>query len=113
LLDALDAAPDAEEARLRLRGVLRRIAEGFWCLFLCRGSWRLAAVQVWFTGGAHRDYLILRRAATGGAVGDRPAQWWARSFADVAAPGDLDLRRPADARRLERVLAAVPLDGLA
>jgi DNA invertase Pin-like site-specific DNA recombinase len=112
LLDAVDTAPDAEEARLRLRAALRRIAEGFWCLFLARGSWRVAAVQVWFTGGARRDYLIVHRAATGGAVGERPSRWWARSLADVAAPGELDLRRPEHARRLEKALAGVDLAGL-
>jgi hypothetical protein len=31
-----------------------------------RGSLRLAAVQIWFAGGARRDYLIGHRGATGG-----------------------------------------------
>jgi DNA invertase Pin-like site-specific DNA recombinase len=113
LLDALGSAPDPEEARLRLRARLRQIAEGFWCLFVARGSWRLAAVQVWFTGGAHRDYVILHRPGTGGAVGARPARWWVRSLADVAKLGPLDLRKREDARRLEAFLLTLDLDGLA
>jgi DNA invertase Pin-like site-specific DNA recombinase len=112
LLDVLDAAPDAEEARVRLRAALRRVVEGVWCLFVGRGAVRVAAVQWWFTGGARRDYLILRRAATGGAVGGRPAQWWCRSLAEAAAPDGLDLRRSDHAARLEAVLADVDLAAL-
>src|SRR5262249_13735099 len=88
---------------------LRRIVEGVWCLFIGRGSLRIAAVQVWFTGGACREYLILHRAATGGSVGVRPARWWARSLAEVVAPGDLDLRRREDAQLLEAGVATVDL----
>jgi hypothetical protein len=84
LVEALDKAPDQTEARIKLRSAVRRIVEGVWCLFIARGAQRLAAVQVWFTGGAHRDYLILHRAATGGAVGVRPARWWVRSLASAA-----------------------------
>lgn len=110
LLDAINAAPDEEEAHTRLRAALRRIVEEIRCLFVSRGSMRIAAVQVWFTGGAHRDYLILHRGATGGSVGVRPAQWWARSLAEVA-PGDLDLRRDEDVKALETALATVELSG--
>jgi hypothetical protein len=106
LLEALDAAPDAEEARVRLRAALRRVCEGFWTLFVTRDVPRhsLAAVQVWFTGGAHRDYIILHRPATGGAVGTRPARWWARSLAGVVKEGALDLRDKTHAARLEQAL---------
>jgi hypothetical protein len=110
LFDAIEAAPDAEEARVRLRGCLRRVVEGIWCVFVGRGSRRLAAVQVFFTGGARRNYLILHKPATGGSVGVQPARWWARSLAEVAAPGDLDLRNPEHAKELEAVLATLPLE---
>src|SRR5262249_27339128 len=96
LLDALEAAPNAEEAHLRLWSVLRRIVEGIWCLFVVpggrkrpgrkateRGNRRLAAVQVHFTGGKRRDYLILRQGATGGSVGARSAQSRVWSLSDV------------------------------
>jgi DNA invertase Pin-like site-specific DNA recombinase len=112
LLDVLDNAPDPEEARVRLRSALRRITEGIWCLFVGRGAWRIAAVQLWFTGGAHRDYIIFHRPATGGAVGERPAQTACESLARVA-PGKLDLRKPEDARELEAALLALDLEGVA
>jgi DNA invertase Pin-like site-specific DNA recombinase len=112
LLKALDTAPDAEEARVKLRAALRRMVEGCWCLFVARGATRLAAVQIWFAGGAHRDYLILHKAATGGSVGVRPIRWWARSLGEVS-PGKLDLRRREDVRQLEVALATADssLDG--
>jgi DNA invertase Pin-like site-specific DNA recombinase len=109
LLAALKKAEDQADARARLRGALRRVAESIWCLFVARGAQRLAAVQVFFRGGARRDYFILHRPATGGAVGARPARWWAHSLADVAALGKLDLRKPANARRLEKALLAADL----
>jgi hypothetical protein len=110
LLDVLDAAPDPEEARVRLRAALRRIVETIRCVFVGRGRWRLAAVQLWFTGGSHRDYLIVHTGATGGSVGTRPSEWRACSLpADVGAEG-LDLRRGADARGLAKTLAGVDLD---
>jgi hypothetical protein len=108
LLDALRAAPDAVESRVRLRAALRRIVESIWCLFVARGSLRLAAVQIWFTGGAHRDYFILHRPAQGGSIPSRPAQWWARSLAEVT-PGELDLRNRKHAASLERALTKANL----
>jgi hypothetical protein len=114
LIDALDNAPDAEEARVRLRAAVRRVVESVWVLTVRRGHERLAAVQLWFADGKkHRDYLILHRPATGGSVGTRPARWWVRSLAEVARPGDLDLRRREDARALEVDLATLVPEDLA
>jgi DNA invertase Pin-like site-specific DNA recombinase len=113
LLDAVEGAPDQDEARVRLRSALRRVAEGVWCLFLARGVVRVAAVQVWLTGGAHRDYLIVHRPATGGAAKSRPSRWWARSLTQDAVPGSLDLRRREDAQALARVLEKLDLAALA
>jgi hypothetical protein len=117
LLDVLAAVPDEAEARIRLRAALRRVVDGVWCLFVARGSMRLAAVQIMFTGGGRRDYLILHRRAVGGRAaaladtpGGWPARWWARSLASVA--GGLDLRRPEDAAELEQVLLAIGLQEL-
>jgi DNA invertase Pin-like site-specific DNA recombinase len=112
LLDAIDAAPDQEEARVRLRAALRRIVSGVWCLFVARGASRLAAVQVWFTGDGHRDYLILHKPATGGSVGVRPARWWVRSLPPaLAGTTQFDLRKPGQAADLEQaLLAADPTD---
>lgn len=113
VLEALEQAPNQDEARLRLRAALRRVVEGVWCVFAAVGSWRMAAVQVRFAGGAHRDYFILHRGATGGAVGSRPAQTWVQSFKDVAVKGELDLRDKAHAARLASALEAVSPEKLA
>lgn len=113
LLAALDAAPDPADARLRLRGVLRRLVEEIRLLVVPRKTNRLAAVQVWFAGkGRCRTYLVLYRRPQSNGVVRKEGGWWARSFADVAAPDGLDLRDPGHARRLEAALARLDLTGL-
>jgi DNA invertase Pin-like site-specific DNA recombinase len=113
LRTALESAPDPEQARLRLRAVLGRVVESIPCLFVARGWDRIATVQVWFADGKqHCDYIIYHRPAITGAVESRPAQSWRRSLTDAAALGPLDLRQPADAQRLERLLSVIDLDGL-
>jgi hypothetical protein len=105
LADALDGAADPQEARLRLRTLLRRMIDSIWMLVIPRGRDRLAAVQVWFAGGKrHRDYLILHRPPKANARSRTPGGWWCRSLADAVSPGDLDLRRPEHARQLEQAL---------
>lgn len=107
LAEALETAPAPEDARLRLRTALRRIVDGVWLLVVPRGRDRLCAVQVWFAGGKrHRDYLIFYRAAGN----CRPSSWWARSLADVATLGPLNLRNAEHAVRLEAALLAAPMD---
>jgi DNA invertase Pin-like site-specific DNA recombinase len=109
LLDVLDAAPDPTVARLRLRSVLRRLVAGIWCLFLHDGLWRIAAVQIWFTGDGHRDYLILHRGAGGGNVPRREPVLTVSSLAEKTAAGPLDLRKREDAERLDRELGKLSL----
>jgi DNA invertase Pin-like site-specific DNA recombinase len=109
LLEAVEAAPDLEDARVRLRGALRRVVEGIWCLFTVKGTLRIAAAQVWFKGDGHRDYLIVHRPATSGVAGRRASSWERRSLADAAALGRLDLRNKEHARRLEKALLAAGL----
>ncbi len=112
LVDALRNAPDPEAARVRLRAALRRMVSEVWCLFVKRGLSRVAAVQVRFDGGAHRDYLVYYRAAyTRGRV-TQTARWEVRSFADPDGKSELDPRDPAKVAALERFLATVDLDGL-
>jgi DNA invertase Pin-like site-specific DNA recombinase len=113
LLDALDNAADPTDARLRLRAAVRRMVQEVWMLVVSRGAVRLAAVQLWFMGGAHRDYLIMHKAGTGGSVGTRPPRWWCRSLATVADPAELDLRRREDALALEEMLAEMDLNQIA
>lgn len=113
LFDALKAATDEEDARIRLRAALRRIVEGIWCVVIARGRRRLAGVQVRFAGGSHRDYVILYTPATGGAVGKRDAECVARTRLPVVTPEGLDLRRADDAKALAAKLATEDLDTLA
>jgi DNA invertase Pin-like site-specific DNA recombinase len=111
LLATLDAAPDPEDARVRLRSVLRRVVGSVWLLVVPRGRDRLAAVQIWFAGGEkHRDYIILHRPARANAASHVPGKQWVESFAEAAVPGDLDLRCPADAATLAAVLEEVGLE---
>ncbi|HTU22990.1 MAG TPA: recombinase family protein [Gemmataceae bacterium] len=100
---------DPEDAGLRLRGALRRIIESISLLVVVRGATRLAAVQMWFTGGHHRDYLIEHKAATRGVAGSRQPQRWRVSLSDVADVDDLDLRRREDAEALAIVLERLNL----
>jgi hypothetical protein len=111
LADVLDGAPDPEGARTRLRAALRRVVESVWCLFVAKGVWRIAAVQIRFAGGACRSYMIVHRPAKGNQHGRcRPAQTWTRSFAEAAPEaGEFDLRRRKDARALEAALNDVDL----
>ena len=112
LLDALAASPDPEAGRTRLRAALRAVVTEIRCLFVAKGRDRLAVVQIWFEGGAHRDYLIYHRPAHGSLSSKRDAQWWVRSFAMPGRKGELDLRDPKQATALEKALAnaEVPAD---
>jgi DNA invertase Pin-like site-specific DNA recombinase len=108
----LDSAPDPEDVRLRLRSALRRVISDIYLLVVPRRLVRLAAVQLHFNGGGRRDYMVYHRPAHHAFGGRKEAQWWARSLAAVAAPGDLDLRRPDDARLLEEALSGVDLQSV-
>jgi hypothetical protein len=93
---------------MRLRSSIRRIVTGIWLLVIPRGTTRLCAVQVWFTGEKkHRDYLILHQPPKANQSARQERQWWCRSLSSVAQPGDLDLRRRADAAKLLKALEAI------
>jgi hypothetical protein len=98
----------------RLRSALLETIEGVWCVLVGRGKTRLCACQVWFVGGdQHRDYLLIHRGGTGGAVDGRKGTWQARSLPpEVTAGLQLDLRRRDHAKALEKILAAADLDKL-
>jgi DNA invertase Pin-like site-specific DNA recombinase len=113
LLELLDSADVPQDLRLRLRGAMRRIVEDIRLVVVPRGHDRLCAVQIWFAGGErHRDYLIFHRPARGSRSSRIEGGWQAWSLADVADPGDLDLRKKKDAQALGRLLAALDLDEL-
>jgi len=113
LLETIDTAPDREAARLRLRAALRRIVDSIWLLVVPRGRDRLCYVQIWFNAGKHhrrRDYLIFFRPSKANASARVPGFVKAESRPDMTAP--LDLRKRADARKLESYLASEDLETL-
>lgn len=125
LAGLLAKAPAEQRAdlRRRLKARLPQLVARVMVLVVPRGRDRLCAVQVWFHNKRHRDYLILHkpREVTGGnefALTDT-GTWarvggggWARSLATVAKAGELDLRKPDHAKRLEKVLSTMDLPEL-
>jgi DNA invertase Pin-like site-specific DNA recombinase len=112
LAGALEAAPDPDDVRLRLRAVLRRMIDSIWILIVPRGHVRLCTAQIWFAEGRkHRDYLIMYRRPTVTRSFRRDLAWHVRSLADLA-PTREDLRDPARAAALERVLLALDVEQL-
>jgi DNA invertase Pin-like site-specific DNA recombinase len=112
LLGALDNAPDQGEAKLRLRAVLRRVVESIWLLVVGRGRDRLCVVQCRFAGGEHRDSLIYHKPSKSNGKATVPGGTRARSLADVADLGPLDLRTAGDVRDLTEFLEVADLPSL-
>jgi hypothetical protein len=98
------ADDDSDGARERYREAVRRAVDGIWVVVApaAGGAPRVAAVQVWFKSGAHRDYLIGYRPARGRQKGEtfKPA-----SLILDAKAGEMDFRKPADAALVARFLA--------
>jgi DNA invertase Pin-like site-specific DNA recombinase len=109
LIGALEAAPDPQGARVRLRAKLRQVVDSVWLLVVPRGRSRLCAAQVWFAGGEeHRDYLILHTPPKANGRARTEGRWWARALKHAGA-GPLDLRRREDAEALAGWLATADL----
>jgi hypothetical protein len=96
---------EGDPARLRIRPVLRGFIEEAWVLFVRRDTHQLAAVQLFFQGGAHRDYLLAYQPARFRHSGKR----WSRSLADILDDDTMDLRRREDALALEESLRELDL----
>ena len=106
LIEALDAAADKNEARLRLRGLLRRLVSSIWILVVpLSATRRVAALQMFFESGSRRDYLVFCQSA--GYC--RKAHTWARSLTEVTDPKELDLRNQDHALALAEELAELDL----
>ena len=88
LADLITKAADPDDARLKLRPVLRRVIKEGYVPGVKRGSYQLAAVQLFFHGEARRDYLLAYQPA----ANRRPGGWWARSLATATDAADLDMR---------------------
>jgi DNA invertase Pin-like site-specific DNA recombinase len=112
-LAALELAPHLREARQRLRAAMAGVLEQIHCLFVPRGHGRvLAAVQCrfiqGFAQGGVRDYLLSYKAEFASGKHRRPARCEARSLPRRHSP--LDLRRPADVKKLRRELERIALE---
>jgi hypothetical protein len=90
------------EEQGRLRSALLETIDSVHCVFVPRGKTRLCYAQVWFTGGQPafpanvcRSYFIIYRGGNGGAVGKRPARWYANSLTNASGFPTMqwDLRR--------------------
>jgi DNA invertase Pin-like site-specific DNA recombinase len=121
LVDMLDQAPDQADIRLRLRAALRRMVEEIRLLVVPRGRDRLAAVQVFFSGGARREYLLWHRAHCDNGKARRPGWYKVRSIStaesETLPPGlsglmliDDNLRDPDEAARALSYLESLPKD---
>jgi hypothetical protein len=106
-LTLINVAKD-EANRLRLRDLIHSIVEEIWVLVVPRQPHRLAAVQIYFQGDGRRDYLIHYQAAGYHRAGD----WSAGSLRSEIAPSDLDLRRKADVKALQKRLSEVNIEVL-
>jgi DNA invertase Pin-like site-specific DNA recombinase len=113
LLDVIDQAADPEEARLRLRAVLRRFIDVVYLLVVPRGRDRLAAVQVFFVDDGHRNYLIHYSPPKSNGKYRTEGAWSAASLPPAVTRGlELDLRRRDHARDLAEALLAADIGSL-
>ena len=104
---------DSDEMRTKIRAALRAAIETVTCLLVSAGQkTRHAAVRVQFRSGTHRDYIVTTRSTVGGAC-PQAATWAALSFASAGLPDELDLRKPADAAKIEKLLARLKLNAVA
>jgi hypothetical protein len=97
-----------DEARLKLRPLLRSIVEDARLLLVRKQPWILAGLQFHFHGGATRSYLLVYSQPSR----SRPGGCWADSLASAVDPAELDLRKPDHARQFESRLGAVDLEKL-
>ena len=105
--EAVKLMRENEPSRLR-QCMLTAVAD-VRCLFVPRGAYRLAAVQVWFVGGeCHRDYLIWSYTPQKWNVRKHRDRWQAISFPETLQ-GDFDLRERSNAAALAALLEKLDL----
>jgi DNA invertase Pin-like site-specific DNA recombinase len=102
-----------DEVRQRCRSALRRTLESITCLFAGTKMTRKAAVRVQFRSGLHRDYLIgylcrnrHRKNPPPPIICTPPEAWREQE-------GELDLRNPAVAPIVEKLLDALDVEVIA
>jgi hypothetical protein len=109
LVGNLANAENVTETRLRIQAALRRIVEAVFLLIVPRGSHRLAAVQIHFTGGKRRDYLIHNRSAENGRGGGAKVASFALGTGDKRRAGKVDLRIKQHTETVAAVLGEIDL----
>lgn len=107
LLKTVNSSPDPEDARLRLRGLLRITIDRILLLVIPLGKDRIAAVQIWFKGGKRfRTYLIQHQGnRLPASLKDEP-RWKGITCADMIGREGYDLRKARDVVELERDIQA-------
>ncbi len=110
IAEALAAAPDPDAARVKLRGVLRRMLAEVWCLFLPGRGPRVAHVQVVFAGGEKFQHFVIVHRPQNVTKSREvyPAETVVRHLTTTATAGDIRLAENAEA--LETALTAVPAE---
>jgi DNA invertase Pin-like site-specific DNA recombinase len=113
-LAGLNPDDDTDELRTKIKAALRRSVKSIYCLFTGTNVNRIAAIQVWFADGkTHRDYFVLYRRGVANRYGRKfEGRSGVRSLNDVVKLGAVDLRRPADAAKVEKALAVLDLEKL-
>ena len=99
LIDLIRGAEDPDAARLRVRASLRAVLESGTVLIVPKGAWRFLALQLNFTDGAARHFVILYRPA----ANQRPVIGEAMTFA-TAKLKSRDLRVRAEVPGLEKAI---------
>lgn len=114
LLSTLDTAPDKLEARVKLRAVIRRVVESMWIAVVPRGRSRLCEVQMYFTAGKRRDYMILYTPTKANGKGTTPPGTWVTTLTGHDSHGlnNYDLRESPDDQCAISALEELPLDVL-
>jgi hypothetical protein len=115
LMNALDEAVDKRDARLRLRGILRRTIRRMYLLVVPAGKRKLAFVQVRFRECKEvRNYAILYTPPHGQGAKRIPGRWEEISVRAVPGVDTIDLADRAAAERLAAHLSTLDpstLDG--
>jgi len=97
----------------RLRAALLSVVDGVWCVFAGSAMRKVAAVQVWFKGGSHREYAIHYRVRYGSDNKTRTPEVATRTFRDFGLPSGWDLRQPGDVTQLEAALTRALAENVA
>lgn len=101
----------AEDDPARLRIALSGLVDDVRVLVVKRGVCRVAAVQVFFAGGATRSYLIHWKPPVNLPGRKRPEAWSPCTFAEAGIPA-VDLRDRTVAADLDKLLATIDVRNL-